>query len=385
MKKTNYLVSLLRKYIYKELSDSERKELTNWANRNTIYKDYLNNLSENIKADYSDYEDLYDENQAVSKRMLAVIKEKADVKTRSFKPGHFLAAASVLIALSFGIYFGLSIKDKSKTKSDKLAVSKNSNKVILRLSDGSSIDLSESHGGITTKNGEVSYIGTRQSLLHLEQAQSLEIIVPARSQYQVVLADGTKVWLNAGSSFKYPSLFNEDIRKVELSGEAYFEVAKNIDKPFLVISKGQQIKVTGTTFNVSAYPEENMTRTTLIEGEVYVESSTIKEGGVHQKQIRLSPGEETLYSQGEFRKYVADIAMATAWKEGNFYFKDTSFETMIRQIARWYDIDVVYKSKVPVELFTGEMSRKVDIDVVLDFLKGSGIRAELKDKTLFIE
>ncbi len=384
MKKTNYLVSLLRKYIYKELSGSERKELTDWANSNTVYKDYLNNLSENIKADYTDYDSLYHEDQTTSKRMLAVIKEKAGVKTRSFKPRHFLVAASVLTAVSVGIYFSLDINDKRNIKSDKVVMSDGS-KVILRLSDGSSIDLSESHGGITTKNGEVSYIGTRQSLLHLEQAQSLEIIVPARSQYQVVLADGTKVWLNAGSSFKYPSLFNEDIRKVELSGEAYFEVAKNIDKPFLVISKGQQIKVTGTTFNVSAYPEENMTRTTLIEGEVYVQSSTIKEGGGHQKQIRLSPGEETIYSQREFKKYIADIAMATAWKEGNFYFKDTSFETMIRQIARWYDIDVVYKSKVPAELFTGEMSRKVDIDVVLDFLKGSGIRAELKDKTLFIE
>lgn len=386
MKKTNYLVSLLRKYIYKQLSDSESKELTDWANTNTEYKEYLNNLNQNIKTDYEDYERFYNEDKTISKRMLASIKYKTGIKSGYFRLRYFLAAASAIIILSLGIYLSLNFKDHNNhTNNEKVAVSGGDN-VILRLSDGSLISLGESSSGITTKDGEVSYIGSKQSLLQLDKAQSLEIIVPARSQYQVVLSDGTKVWLNAGSSFKYPGLFNEDIRKVELLGEAYFEVAKDRNKPFIVVSDGQEVKVTGTSFNVLAYPGENETKTTLVEGEVYVYTSSNSKGkNNNQQQIRLSPGEETVYRQGEFKKHVADIAMATAWKEGNFYFKDTPFDDMIRQIARWYDLDIVYQSKIPKELFTGEMNRKVDTDVVLDFLKGSGIKAELRGKTLLIE
>ncbi len=386
MEKTNYLVSLLRKYIYKQLTNSERKELMDWANTNTEYEEYLNSLNQNIKTDYADYERFYNEDKAISKRMLASIKYKTGIKSRYFRLRYFLAAASVIIILSFGIYLGLNFKDHNNhTNNEKVAVSGGDN-VILRLSDGSLLNLGESSSGITTKDGEVSYIGSKQSLLQLDKAQSLEVIVPARSQYQVVLSDGTKVWLNAGSSFKYPGLFNGDVRQVELLGEAYFEVAKDRNKPFIVMSDGQEVKVTGTSFNVLAYPGENKTKTTLVEGEVYVyKSSNSKEKSSSQKQIRLLPGEEALLIEGEFKKYQADIAMATAWIDGNFYFKDTPFDDMIRQIARWYDLDVVYQSKIPEELFTGEMNRKVDTDVVLDFLKGSGIKAELRGKTLFIE
>ncbi|MFD1628241.1 FecR family protein [Pseudopedobacter beijingensis] len=310
MKKTNYLVSLLRKYIYKQLSDSESKELTDWANTNTEYKEYLNNLNQNIKTDYEDYERFYNEDKTISKRMLTSIKYKTGIKSGYFRLRYFLAAASAIIILSLGIYLGLNFKNHNNhTNNEKVAVSGGDN-VILRLSDGSLINLGESSSGITTKDGEVSYIGSKQSLLQLDKAQSLEIIVPARSQYQVVLSDGTKVWLNAGSSFKYPGLFNGDIRKVELLGEAYFEVAKDRNKPFIVVSDGQEVKVTGTSFNVLAYPGENETKTTLVEGEVYVYTSANSKGkNNNQQQIRLSPGEEAVYSQGGFKKHVADIVL----------------------------------------------------------------------------
>lgn len=387
MKKMNRVILLLRKYIYNELSPKEDEELQEWASSDKVYEDYISNLKSNLSKEYANYEQL--DNQELIQaqhRMLSIIKTRTEPQRRYFKWNYFLAAASIVIAVSFSIYIGVNFKEKPVSNKVSNVVKPGKNNAFLRTEDGNQIDLGESYGGITTKDGEISYTEADKSLLKLGKVQNLEIVIPLGAQYQVILPDNSKVWLNAGSSLKYPSTFeNTSLRTVQLSGEAYFEVTKDKNKPFIVLSNDQKIQVTGTSFNVFAYPEEHMTKTTLVEGQVYVYKALKGKENSAYRPIKLSPNEESVNGQDHWNKYPVDIAMATAWKEGDFYFKNTPVDVLMRQIARWYNVKVVYKTTVPKELFTGEMSRKVDLFVVMDFLKGSGIKVSLKEDTLFVE
>jgi transmembrane sensor len=389
MKKTSRVVLLLRKFIYKELSPQEDVELKEWVNSDKTYRDYVTNLKNNISKEYADYQQLNSEKGAqAQRRMLSVIKERVDEPpVRYFKWKYFSLAASVIILISASLLFIPKFVGKYKTETIISHVVKPGGKrAFLRTEDGNLIDLGEDHNGIAIKDGKISYTEDNMHLLELGKVRNLEIVTPLGGEYQVVLPDQSKVWLNAGSSLKYPSTFNDSsVRKVELSGEAYFEVTKNAAKPFVVVSNGQEIKVTGTSFNVFTYAEEKVTKTTLVEGQVYVYKSATKRENTSYQMIKLMPGEEVSNSNEAFKKYKVDIAMAIAWKEGNFHFNNTPLEVMMRQISRWYNVEVVYVSSIPKESFTGEMSRKVDLPVVMDFLKGSGIKVKLKENTLYIE
>src|SRR5690606_19119262 len=196
--------------------------------------------------------------------------------------------------------------------------------------------------------------------------------VPLRGQYHVTLSDGTKVWVNAGSKLHYPLHFEGNQRVVELEGEAYFEVSTD-EIPFLVKSKNQTLKVLGTKFNISAYDERKEIITTLIEGKVALGGENIEEA-----PLVLTPGQQSIFNGKRFSKRKVDVEQFIAWKNGQFYFDGVSPQEAFSQLAKWYDIDIVYEGTTPKFEFFGIIDRGKNLSGVLDILKKSGLNFKLE-------
>lgn len=255
------------------------------------------------------------------------------------------------------------------------------NRATLTLADGQEIFLSESQSGIVMGDEHVLYKDGEEELANLDgdEVTLLVMSTPRGGTYQVMLADGTRVWLNAASTLKYPVRFSEAERLVEVQGEAYFSVAKDSKRPFKVVSNGQEIEVLGTEFNISAYNDERETHTTLVEGLVQLTVSATDE------RMSLEPGEQGLLSESGIRKQQVDLAPYIAWKDGFFHFENTPLSEMMKQMSRWYDIDVIYQDDVPNERFNGTLSRGVTLQTVLELLRISEINYRLQGDQLVIE
>ena len=204
------------------------------------------------------------------------------------------------------------------------------------------------------------------------------ITIPNGGQYQLILADGTKVWLNAASSLKFPTAFPGKQRTVELTGEAYFEVAKNKNQPFNVKTPTQTVQVLGTHFNINAYSNEPFVKTTLLEGSVNVSSA----GG----SLLLKPGQQALLNNSGLATLKDDVDTdeAIAWRNGLFQFNDVDIKTIMRQVARWYDVDVEFKGQVPAYTFHGKISRNLNASTVLKIFELSGINFTIEGRKIIV-
>jgi len=200
---------------------------------------------------------------------------------------------------------------------------------------------------------------------------------PRGRQFQLVLADGSMVWLNAASSIRFPTAFTGKDRKVEVTGEVYFEVAKNPSKPFKVMANGTEIEVLGTHFNIDAYDE--VTKTTLLEGSVKINTQN--------KTSFLKPGQQAqIVAGGEIKtSNSVDVEQVMAWKNGRFVFEDADLQTIMSQVSRWYDVDVVYQDKMPKRSFTADISRNTNLSVFLKVLDVSGIHFKIEGKKLLVQ
>jgi len=254
-------------------------------------------------------------------------------------------------------------------------------KAVLTLSSGQSIQLGGSSQNITDRGANI--ITNNNAVMY--EAKETEAIVyntiatPKGGEYQVTLPDGTKVWLNAESSLRYPTSFTGSERRVELNGEAYFEVAKNLKQPFVVRSGEAAVKVLGTHFNIMAYQDEPIFKTTLAEGSV-----ALSKNG---RQEILKPGQGGIITSGTNDIIVAstDVEQDLAWKNGNFYFQKTELSTIMKQLARWYDLEIRYAGAVPRKRFVGKISRYTNLSDVLDVLRLSDIKFSMTGKTLTVE
>jgi len=304
----------------------------------------------------------------------------------------WMAVCCLLFTLSLGSYFYFSGLHHVRTD-DRMAetvIAPGKNRATLILGDGSKVILSEEQEGVIMNAEEIKYAdGTNVSGVNQVKGQSFNTIsTPRGGQYQIILSDGTKVWLNAASSLRYPSVFPDGERVVELTGEGYFEVAesrvigdrhqKRKKVPFRVITINQEVEVLGTHFNINAYEDEKSVRTTLLEGRVKVKSMS------SNSSKELLPGLQSILGPSDWKISKANIEESISWKKGIFYFKDTPIEELLRQVSRWYDIDVAYKGVIPSEFYTGEMSRNVSLNVLLEFLRGSGIRYDMEGRKLII-
>ncbi|MBL4676428.1 MAG: FecR domain-containing protein [Mucilaginibacter sp.] len=198
-------------------------------------------------------------------------------------------------------------------------------------------------------------------------------------QYRLTLADGTKVWLNASSSITYPTIFSGDSRQVKITGEAYFEVAHNAALPFTVVSNGQQVKVLGTHFNVNAYADESATITTLLKGSVKVSADA--------NTCILKPGQQASLAaigHNNIKVTDADTDAAVAWKEGYFQFNQADVYQVMRQLARWYDIKVIYKNQSSTRKFQGAIQRDLRFSQVLRILEKSNMHFTVTGKEVTV-
>lgn len=303
----------------------------------------------------------------------------------------YLAACVALIVVAMGAIFynnNLNVSnDRNKTvlKND---VSPGGNEAILVLADGSEIILNDTDQGKITEQSGVSISKTKDGQLIYRISGSVQaktqgnkaeityntISTPRGGQYQVLLSDGTRVWLNASSSLKFPTSFAGTQRNVELIGQAYFEVAKNKAKPFVVQADEMKVEVLGTHFDVMAYPDEKAKYTTLIEGAVNV---------LNDKEAKvLIPGQQAIVDQGIRVKKAGDEMVA--WKNGLTSFKDADIRTIMRQVARWYDIEVNYEGEIPTRLFTGEISRKANLSEFIKVIELSNIKLKLEGKVITV-
>jgi transmembrane sensor len=344
------------------LVDVYDNESTAWETLNEQERrGWLSALYTNIKESISSYEHLR-------------IKHR-----RQFILYKLAIAATVLLVISAGIWFYSSNHKATAPKNVNpeagmaSIISPGRNKAILTLADGSRLSLTDSIDGkiadqgaikISKEGGMLVYTNTDQLLPSAEMMNTIS--TPRGGQYQVKLPDGTRVWLNAASSLKYPTVFNGKERMVQLSGEGYFEVAKNKDKPFKVLvtsaktaGKEQVVEVLGTHFNLNGYEDEPEIRTTLLEGSVRVSSSFTK------KRLILSPGQESRFNNGNIAVENVNTAEAVAWKNGLFVFGNERIESIMRRVARWYDLEIRYEGKVTDEIFVGSVSRYENVSDIL--------------------
>lgn len=259
---------------------------------------------------------------------------------------------------------------------------------ILTLGDGSSIVLDSIADGVLSQKMGVTVVKGATGLIYEEKETAGNVLplntiaTPRGRQYQLSLADGTKVWLNAATKLKFPTAFTHSKeRVVELEGEAYFEVAQNATKPFIVKlnglnGNGSSIKVLGTSFNVQSYNDEPVTYTTLLSGAVQFNMALEK--------LLLQPGQQSSYSPltGALVKTV-DISEVVAWKNGMFQFSNTDLKTVMRQLSRWYDMDVVYEGDIPPFRFKGKIQRDLNLEDVIAILEAD-VDIRIKEKTIVV-
>lgn len=302
----------------------------------------------------------------------------ADKKPFTIALGRWTAAAAVILiaGLTIAIYtyqhtpgpFFSRVKMKSKD------IGAGGNKATLTLSDGKRVNLSDAKNGVVIDLNKLSYDdGTLISAIATEKNEAinnLSVSTPRGGTYQIVLSDGSKIWLNAASDLQFPSSFNSlNTRTVRLIGEAYFEVAKNKDKPFIVETDHQQVKVLGTHFNIKNYPDQKNTTTTLLEGSVQVTTKTSK---VAPQEILLSPNQRSVLSGKTIQVQEANVKEAVAWKNGYFIFNGEKLETIMQEISRWYNVQVIFEDNVQTVSFIGVISNSKNLSAVLEAIAETG-------------
>lgn len=315
----------------------------------------------------------------------------------------YAAAAALILSVGIGYYFYPGTKHVSEFMPLQSAAYKNdlepgSNKATLTLADGRRIDLSGKKNGIIIQSDKLTYtdgmeIETGLSVLKgRDVAKQNTISVPQGGQYQVCLADGTNVWLNAGSSLTYPTNLGELIkRKVTLRGEAYFEVARKKHHPFIVETAFQQVRVLGTHFNVYAYEDEMVTKTTLLEGSVRVSLLASEKDGNPVKNLSsalLRPNQQSVYVAGNKDIEVGEVYAeeAIAWQRGYFMFSNEPLESVMNKISRWYDVKITFNDpSLRQEVVFGSVSRSEKASGVLKKLELTGVvRFEIKEDTIYV-
>jgi ferric-dicitrate binding protein FerR (iron transport regulator) len=292
---------------------------------------------------------------------------------------YWAAAAVLILATSISLLIFNNKKTgenlvKNKPEHNQSQILPGSNKAILTLSNGSKINLDNSTKGKLTQQGSatINKLKNGQLVYSVNNSSSQSPLLyntattPKGGQYEVVLSDGTRVWLNAASSLKYPVTFSGKERHVELTGEAYFEVAKNKNMPFSVAVKGTSIEVLGTHFNVMAYDDENSLVTTLLEGSVKLKNN--------RAEALLKPGQKAVLGTGrtDYQVSEANTDEAVAWKNGYFLFDNENIQSIMKRVARWYDVDVSYTGTTRELNFGGTVSRFSDITELLKTLEITG-------------
>jgi len=347
---------LLRKYAEGTCSEAERYLFEQWYNGL--------NAEDRLQLTEIDLEE-------AEKVMLHVLQKKIE------RPGRILVwyrvAAAIVILFSAGGYFFIQNRIARHKAPDQVSseILPGTNKAVLTLSNGRQISLSDARNGTLTEEGDQRVKKADDGTIAYESKGSSNgsaavvyntISTPRGGQWTVILPDGTKVTLDATSSIKYPVRFSGRERSVAVSGQMYFEVAHNKKMPFHVRTGNQDIEVLGTHFNVNVYPDEPDSRVTLLEGSIRLSNQS--------RNAVLKPGQQAITRQGTDHISIERVNAEDfiAWKTGRFFFNNANIQTVMRQLSRWYDVDVSYKGVIPHQQFNGDIQRNLKATEILDIL-----------------
>ncbi|SIO14184.1 FecR family protein [Chitinophaga niabensis] len=388
-----YIAQLLHKYLDGTLSEQEQAELKEWLSVSHEHRRFVETLGDDVMLGKLVAKEFSDEQEGVEAMLLQRTKSQLEFSQPVIQRMHFLrrwwAAASIIILLGGSAYFWIASQKNTHpanvTAQTDIVPGKKG--AVLTLADGSQLVLDSLGNGVIAMqggtaariiNGSLVYDGKEDAAVYYNT-----ISTPKGRQFQLTLPDGTMVWLNAASSLRYPTFFTGKDRKVEMTGEAYFEVAKNKEMPFRVqLNNKAEVKVLGTHFDINAYANETSINTTLIEGSVQVSATS------SGNYVTLKPGQQAQITQAGGPEIEVvdnpDIGKVVAWKNGLFNFSDASLEEVMRQLERWYDIEVVYEKDIPQKTFYGKLTRDISLQGLLRILERTGVRFRVEDRKLIV-
>ncbi len=387
-KSLNYIPELILKFFREEITEEEWSKLQKWINASDENKVFFEGLSiESIIKMEKGFDEVSVWEKVRAGIEIPVVPDTKIIPRKSFNR-KAVAAISIIIVLSVSgwmIWKNNSHRQVAQTQvsSDyKNDISPGGNKATLTLANGATVILDSAHNGEITQQGNQKILKLDNGLLAYNKTNSLSasallkteilyntIQTPRGGQYAIVLPDGSKAWLNAASSLRFPIAFAKNERRVELTGEAYFEVNHDSHKPFKVVipaspsgEGGGEVEVLGTHFNINAYEDEGEIKTTLLEGSVKLMRS--------DKSNLLKPGEQGQINKSGAIKIIqdADLEEALAWKNGNFQF-NANIESIMRQVSRWYDVEIVYDGEKVNQNFVANISRNVPVSKLLRLLQ----------------
>lgn len=371
------LLELLALAFQNELSENERKELDVLFQRFPEYQV----LAEKLQFSYEHIDELELAGMVQVEKEWRKLQKKNKRLRGQGRKMFFLAVAGMAAVLLLAIGMLLLFRSSPEVEVISIARQQEPKKVTLEYANGKTLVLDVNSLVMNDKGEITDHVVAKENMAVVEELRLNRLSVPKGCDFSLTLADGTVIRLNADSRLQYPSEFSGDSRIVYLEGEAFFKVAKDKTKPFIVKTKKLDVEVTGTSFNVMAYPSENSIRTTLVQGGVNI---LTKDGNV----CKLLAGEQCVVdtASGEFVVNQVNVASFISWIDGQFFFDNESMESLMRKIARWYDVDVIFENEeLKSELFYGTITRGDEITEVLDILVlTKTMHYEIKDRTVYI-
>ena len=381
LKKRLDIARLIAEELAGTIDERDRAVLTRWLDEDERHRKEYTNILESLKTGNEVWKDQERGRQIMEAWWRTVKTNTIQRSVRWIKWSNY--AAVILIFGSRGVFWFLNEKKQEVENVTVAKIEHGSMKAQLVLANGRKVDLVpetnlqlEEEGGtrILTLDNMVKYSGMDSLVGQSAEVKYNTLIVPRGGEFSLELADGTRVWLNTESKLRYPVAFTGEERRVEMDGEVYFEVAKNREKPFVVTVNGVDIRVLGTSFNVSAYQEDVVT--TLVTGKVQ-----LKKG---DEQVVLLPNQQAIWSDDKFKVKQVDARNYVLWKEGIFYFEDVDLETILDDMARWYNVTIFYVNPTLKKMkFSVEIKRYEDINEILRRIEQTKrVKFEIKDRTI---
>jgi len=379
------LVQLLTRYLSKKLDADEAHELEQWAKEDLANRQLLSVVSD--EASLSRELDIWRRIDPARGYAEWLHRTKARRWTKVLYITGISVAASLLIVVAVNYFGGQAprmLPAKVATAPVSPIILAGRNTATLTLASGRKILLDSAGVGELGTQGGVRIVKEDSSSLHYmasngkdEPIAYNELATPRAGQYQLILPDGSKVWLNNLSSIRYPTAFTGKERRVEMTGEGYFEIEHKANQPFIVQMRDADVEVLGTSFNVKSYEEEGGTQTTLLNGAVRVRSRS------GTASVRLNPNEQVrVESSGLAVQKGINVKDVISWKEGFFYFSNASLSDVMRQLSRWYDVDVQFPEKIAPVYFEGKIDRGLPLNEVLKFLEKNQIQFQIEGRKL---
>ena len=368
---------LIIKKINNTLSPQEESIFNAWYNESASNRDYFEKVQDNFQNDIEEID-------------LDVAWKALDEKIapRKNRKSYYKYAIAASVALLVGITYFTSDKiiTNNNNTSKTSIESKAPDGVTLTLADGTTVVLSDHKNGVVANQENVVITKDKDGQIRYDENNTANtgkvayntLVTANGKTFQIALPDGTNVWMNAGSSLKYPTFFSGSERAVILTGEAYFEVAHNEKMPFKVFSNGQEVEVLGTHFNIKAYLNEPVIKTTLLEGKI-----KITEG---ENSSLVKPGQQVKIFLNNHAMKISEVntESAVAWKNRLFYFEDARYDEIMREIERWYDVDVVFKGKISDERFQGAIQKDLKLNQVLKMLESKDVHFKVSGKEVLV-